>query len=101
MCDKNLNETNSDDSLLKELKRVWEILNSLIYDWEKVTDQLIGLWQNYAGNPDIPKEQKKRANELIHQSVYALRKLAENQEYLQNTRELVEQALKKAKELNS
>ncbi len=96
-----LNESDSDNDLLKELEHVHEILDSLNYDWEKVVGHMIGLWKNYAGNPDIPEDKKKRVNALIHQSVGALRKLSENREYLQNTHALTEQLIIKAKELKS
>ncbi|WP_289227680.1 MULTISPECIES: hypothetical protein [Bacteroidales] len=94
-----LSET--DNGLLKELEQIHEILKHLFHDWEKVTCQIIGLWENYAGNPDISEDKKKRVNTLINMSVDALRKLSENQEYLQNTYTLTENLILKLKEFKS
>lgn len=98
-----LNKSDSDTDLQKELEHVREILDNLNYDWEKVVGHIVGLWGSYVGNTEIPEERKKEVNELLHQSINALRDLSESRKYLQDahTLALVEQLIIKAKQLKS
>ncbi|MCM1031285.1 MAG: hypothetical protein NC410_07615 [Oscillibacter sp.] len=84
-----LQKLDETDSLFKELGHMHAVLKSLIYDWESVVGHLVGLWENYANNPEIPEDQKNRVKDLLHQSVDALRKLSENKGYLQDTCDLI------------
>lgn len=87
-----------DCDLLHEFEYIQNVLKTTLYDWEKVADYMIGLWENYVSNSEVPEDMKEEVNVLTHQSVDALRELAENRRYLKNCNALIEQLIFNIKE---
>lgn len=86
------------NNLLQEFEHIREVLKTTIYDWNKVANHMIGLWQSYAGNPENSEDEIKIVHELIDKSIYALRELSENRCFFENNYALIEQLILRVKE---
>lgn len=99
-CSKFKNIGISGNDALHEFEYIQKLLHNILYDWGKVANYMIGLWENYVGNPEVPEDKKEEVSVWTPKSVYALRELSENRRYLKNCHALVEQLIFEIKEKN-